>query len=289
MREPKFEIKRPVAPTAIDRMHRALCEQEETGAVDPNQFRDLFGNGNVEDDLRYVEEKEEQFKKGRDIEMEEARKLAEIFETIFCEQAELSDWLGPNAFTVKASRYDDIKNGVDVVAEFQGDETSAPPLTLAIDVMVGQGWERKLQGEKGIKNKKGIKDNIKEGKLTWVKYFVSEATDEKKVLREIPKIIIGVGAETVEALAGLWLDGKKKALGKHPIQFQILEEIALQLEAFKQYAEKIRRIGVAKIYEHMSKIIQDIRIKKLSSMADSGWRDKSFIELKKSLMNLDNL
>lgn len=279
MRESKFEIKKPIAPT-IDDMHKALCGREDAEAVDPNQFRDLYGAANVEADLKYVKEMEERFLKERNPQLEGARQLAEIFEAIICEQAELSDWLGSDAFTSRTSRYDDIKNGVDVVAEFQETETAASHLALATDVMVGRGLYKKLGR---------IKQEIVRGKLTRIKYFISEAMNIRGELSQIPRVIIGAEAKTVAELGRLRLAGDNKALAKHPIQFQILEGIALQLDAFSEYARKIKRDDIAKIYEHMSKLIQNIRIKKLSGMKDTGWRDMVFLDLKDKLKHLENI
>lgn len=272
-------MRKSVALT-VDDMHKALCGREDAEAVDPNQFRDLYGAANVEADLKYVKEMEERFRQERNPHLEGARQLAEIFEAIVCEQAELSDWFGPDAFTSRTSRYDDIKNGVDVVAEFQETETAASHLALATDVMIGRGLYKKLGR---------IKQEIVQGKLTRIKYFISETMNIRGELSQIPRVVIGAEAKTVEELGRLHLAGDKKALAKHPIQFQILEGIALQLDAFGEYAKKIKRDDIAKIYEHMSKVIQNIRIKKLSGMKDTGWRDEVFLDLKGKLKHLENI
>ena len=101
-------------------------------------------------------------------------------------------------------------------------------------------------------------------------------------------MIIGANSKTVKELSELWLEGSNKKLGEHPIQLQILEEILLQVQAFKQYANQVNQPEIASIYERVEDLIRPIYTEKQKSLADSGKRDFVFHMLQSSLKYFQN-
>ena len=55
-------------------------------------------------------------------------------------------------------------------------------------------------------------------------------------------MVIGIEYSRVIELAALWLRKENVALASHSVQRVILEEIALQLEVFGKYSEKIKSL-----------------------------------------------
>ena len=260
---------------------RAILEEE---MVDPKKFINFPSKDNIYSkdcivkDINYVKRKEARFTEEESFEEGQAHKLAMILEAVLHKQAELSNWLGPNAFTIKTSRFDDIKNGIDTVVEFDKDnKDKIEHLGLAVDVTICPDINKKVER---------IKKEIEEGKLAEVKYFESSKTGLKKRLTNIPRVILSVDCGTVRELMQLWLDNEKEKLAQHPFQLQILEEILLQLESFREYAERNSQKEIVDIYEKFFEIVDKIYQDKLNSLNDSGLRDSAFNNLKNFLDNL---
>ncbi|MDP2934586.1 MAG: hypothetical protein Q8N59_02370 [bacterium] len=252
-----FEV--PRAEKAIDdanRIKKALKHAEEIYETNANiikesDFEDLYSKEVIDRDLEWVRKEEERFDEEDTPEQKEARKISTVFEAIIYDQAEMSDWLGASAMTVKSSRYDDIKNGIDLIVEFpDNEEASASHLALAVDITLSSELEKKMSG---------IKRNIEQGNLSTIKYFKSETLNIRGEKKDVPKVVIGADSKMLDRVIDLWMTktgDSKDELGKHPIQFVILEEILMQLEEFKDYAE---RIGQSNVSENYGKVIETIR------------------------------
>ncbi len=266
---------RIVQQVSSDRAYRRAEKMLKEDQIDLDDFRELYGEENISSDKKYVRELEEKFANEDNPEEKEALKLAKTFEAIVHEQSELSNWLGEEAITIKASSYDDFKNGVDEIVEFRENESSASYLALAIDITFGDYVMKKFTR---------IKDEIDQGKLGEVKYFKSEDMNFKGQLSNVPRVVVGVNGSTARELVDLWTENKKDELGKHWIQFQILEEILLQAETFRDYAKKIGQEKIAIIYDKMaSKIKEILETKKEQGAKDSSERDDGFSAIKMML------
>ncbi len=233
----------------IDGACSKALEVMRSDEINPSDFKNHSGysNATIQKDIAYVERLDTSFGKNLSPEQEDARKLAMIFEAIIHEQAELSDWLGPDVITRKASRFDDFGNGIDTIAEFAHPDGN---LVLAIDVTMSNPT-KKLED---------IKKDIDRETLSHIKYFESSDGKFKGHLRGIvPKVIVGAERRAVLRLASLWLKNEKKELGAHPMQLQILDEIAAQLNVFRRYADKIGKTNLGDIYEKQTDLILAIR------------------------------
>lgn len=198
-------------------------------------------------DLAYVTKLEQNFveqnRSNRDQKnfgWETKKKLGEIFEAITIDNIDMNAWFGANAQMIIPTKYDDVVNGIDGVVEFH-DERSVGHLALGIDVATSlEGIDRKLQG---------VKDDIDKGRLSKMDYFYSEAQDIKGQKTNIPQVILAADRQTVRDLMDLWVEEKQKALAKHYIQFQILEEAMIQLKSFQAYAKRKGKNHLVGIYQ----------------------------------------
>lgn len=258
-----------------ERIEKALSERAQevfrvNPPLDPKDFRDVTGytEEGIAEDVEYVREMERHFDEENTPEQKEQKKFAKILEAMLNELIELYDWLGPDAATITTSDFDDIKNGVDLVAEFQDKkEKSASHLALAVDVTFARDIGKKIDR---------IKREIENGELSRIKYFASEFLLHSGELADIPRVIIGADVDTIKNLGTVWLAEDKKALATHEMQKVILEEMQMQLESFAQYARAKKQNGAAEIYEHTLRIIQDILIDKKDISIDALLEDKVF-------------
>ena len=221
----KFE--HPVLRRMQGKAEQILAED----AVDPVRFIELYGGENVTRDLKKVERLKSEFAP------HESKGAADVFEAVFHQHVELSDWLGPNAETIRASEYDDIVNGIDLVVEFNEGDT-ARHLALGVDVTFGSlSMQKKFQR---------IKAEIEANKLATVKYF--ETHGYQGSLTQTPRVVVGVELDKVIQLAGLWERGDNKSLGSHITKDIVADAIERQLRSFLFYAQSVRADDAVKSY-----------------------------------------
>jgi len=253
----------------LDQMFRRAERTLLRGEVKLEDFLDIYGEGEIAKDKAYVEGREKIFsEQKKSPQQEETHKLATVFEGIMFEHGELSDWFGPDVETKKTSRYDDIRNGVDTVIEFADEEKNPMShLALAVDVTFSSNTQDKFDR---------IRREIESDELAQVKYFDSRSREPLLA----PRFVVGADPRTVKELGELWIEGKKRELGGHRVQLQILEEILYQAEAFGAYAEKQGSDKVSMSYRKVEQIIRDILAEKQRSVEDSGERDNIFFYIK---------
>lgn len=252
---------------------KALAVLGSTG-VKEEDFIELYGSQNVNNDLKEVE----RLRKG--FEYNNTDKTAEVLEAIVYENIELSDWLGPHAETTCTSDFDDYFNGVDIVTEFDDHTTSPSHLALAIDVTFSQ---------KDTDNKfSRIYREIKKDNLAEIKYFESHGI--KGSLRQVPRVILGIEPERVMELAGLWHNNKKRELGEHPVKHLFIEEIVTQLEAFSELADKLGSSKAVRSYKPTLSIMNQIKNQqsKQNQNMDELSRDRVYASIMNQLNILKN-
>lgn len=205
-------------------------------------FEDRYGEENIRKDLAEIERLEADFENP-------PSKTSVILEAIIHEQSELNDWLGPKAHTLKASRYDDVKHGVDEIVEFTDKDEPGKKshLVLGIDVTFSPNLSKKF---------KPLIERLSQGELTKVKYFRSSSL--RGELTQIPQVVVGVDMKTLQEVVPHWLEHDTKTLATHPMQIIVLEEIRMQLEAFAEYADQAKKHDVANEYRASLQIIENI-------------------------------
>jgi len=219
--------------------------------IDEQEFKDLYSEENVEKDLAYVAEMEEEFKKSNTPEEQRLKKLATIFEAIIHEQTEINNWLGENVETKKTSGYDDIENDVDLLAEFkQPKKLLTSHLALAVDVT--------FSSANIVDKMEEITQEINSGKLATIKYFKSDYLNIRDEKTNIPRVVIGVDGYNLDKIMTLWLNRKNQSLANHPVKFLLIKEILLQLESYKNYALKMKQPAAADNINKVLEIIEKI-------------------------------
>lgn len=242
-RPPSIAIKE-----AYERAEKVLAD-----SIDPREFSDLYKD--VDRDIEWVNKMDQKFRAAarENPELGHFKMLAKAFEAVLYEQAEQSDWFGPDAVTIRTSRYDDYKNGVDSVVEFEEGESKASHLALAIDVTTSSHLRDKLWR---------IRDEINQGHLAEVKYFKSDRLNIRGQMTNIPRVIIGAQKSSVLEVINYWLNREQSKLAKHPIQLKILKETEIQLDAFQDYSLRHKQPELAAIYGKAKAIIDDIMANK---------------------------
>jgi len=264
----------------LDKAH-SKAEKVLGDPIDPYDFSDIYRD--VDRDVAYVKKMEKTFKEDAEQsspELREIRKSARVFEAIVHEQTELSEWFGQSATTITPSRFDDIKNGVDDIVEFQEGPGTASHLALAIDVTTSPDMRAKLDR---------IREEIKRGHLTEIKYFKSEVLDIKGLRQNVPRVVVGAERKTIHNLMELWLNNDTRALAEHPIQIQMLEEIRSQLIAFRDYAESVGQEKLVATYNKTLKIVESVfKEKKIrpGKHIDDFKNDEVFLSIQDFLQNL---
>lgn len=239
IRKIDLEHSTPDHHPVIKEAYRLAQSILERDATNPHDFDDSYDKAKIMSDLTYVESLKEKF------ETNDTQQTAKVLEAILYEQIELSNWLGENAETFKTSEYDDFVNGVDMIVEFNDDESTSH-LALGVDITFGS---------KAVAKKfERIKKEIEADNLARIKYFESHGF--KGALQQLPRVVIGVEKETVNQLAGLWIQHKKTELAKHEVQAIIVAEIISQLDAFKAYAEKIQATSAIRSYNRAIAVLK---------------------------------
>lgn len=260
----------------LEKAYKRAVEIIERDRIKTEELADLYGSETIARDNAYVTQREQTFKASMNPMELQQLKLATVFEAILHEHGEQSNWFGETAVTIKTSSFDDIANGVDEIIEFEEKATSPSYLALAVDATYSTFPDHKLQK---------IKEEIDRGELAQVKYAVIENIGFRGELNKVPRVVIGMSARTVNELAELWLSKDTKGLANHPVQIQILEEVLMQAQAFRKYAESKGQSEIARKYEKTEAIIKSVieQKKTQKGFVDSGRRDDVFVSLEVAL------
>jgi hypothetical protein len=196
--------------------------------------RDGSNRETIEDDLKMVANKKEEFAKkaasktewgrAQDIEWE---MLSKCLEAAFLERVNGNSWLGKGVRLIKLSDYDDIENGLDFVLEFNVDDKSQLNPFLGIDITYHHDPSDKFRTVKG---------RIDRSKLGTVKYFRNYDNTSKKSISNLPIAVIVISAEGAERIVRDWHLNSPQAESFGKI---ILEQLEMQMAVYRNYAKGI--------------------------------------------------
>ncbi len=191
-------------------------------------FIDIYPEAEILEDLEEIRKIEESF--DNNPEQKYKAELASLLEAVLADQIESNNWLGDNVEIVPASRYDDIKQGVDIVSIYR-QEDEEEYLGMAVDVAFAND-------KKNIISKlDNLKFSLKNAHIPKLKYFEDPQTGEHRELL-IPKVIIGTRQSSAEKLLRLWGGESKdrnKLLAGDTMQTKIILESLYQIDYFKNY------------------------------------------------------
>lgn len=260
-------------------LHRLLVPENQRKAIRLDEFAGLYADEVIAADRAYVAERIRRFNDENAPEDTMHHMRGELFEAIVNSQIEESDWMGADADVIVTSRYDDIKNGVDGIVEFEREGGGSAHLALAVDV---------TDSEKKMAEKfERVKESIRSGSLSEIKYFKSK--NFRGELSGVPRVVVGAGRETIRNIAELLLrfrrlrntvaasHGRKgegptaadehaarelaqvrREVAVHPLQGMLLGEVRAQLESFGAFARAAGNDAAADRYGEVLALIDAV-------------------------------
>ncbi len=247
------ESQRPpeiVTEAALTKANEALSKN----AISMEPFATLYGESSVAADKAEVERLEALYASEETPQQRRGRAHTTIFEGLWHDQAG-KGWLGPDATPIRPTRFDDIKNGVDSIVEFRKGNNEAYHLAFAIDVTYST--------DIGVKKKvERIGWEIKHGRMAEVKYFNSEALGFMGLLKNVPRVVIGVEKRHIDRMAQLWTEGKDQELAEDPVQILVLEQIKMQLAVYRKVAERRNQKQLLPFYDRMATTVEGLLAQK---------------------------
>jgi hypothetical protein len=187
-----------------------------------------YDENSIKSEIEKVKEYKKNWLDEETPELRHQKNLAEVVEHVVVDQFS-GEWLANKAVGLYTAEEDDVLRGVDVVAEFTG-EDEKHYLGFALDVTIAKDLsvlDSKL-------NRIWEKD-IKSNKQAEVKYL--ETSDEHKESVKLFRVIVGINKDFARELISLQRFNKKDELAKHPFQANLISQIKYQLESYHRYAE----------------------------------------------------
>lgn len=228
--------------------------------IDPNEFKGLYSDEMIKKDSDYAEKRRQKFKADNTPKEAEAQKYAIIFEAIIHDQIDMNGWAGIYATAKKASWYDDLKNGIDEIIEFEQTKISpSAHLSLAVDITFSKDISKKMNE---------IAAHIENGDVGVIKYLLTDTY--RGEMKNVPRAIIGADMKNLQEIIKLWMDNKKKSLAQHRVKFMILSQIKMQLNSFARYADKVGQSVIANSFNRVLKIVENIWDEELKKYPDKS-------------------
>ena len=261
-------------------------------SINPVDFEDVYSPEEIRKDLEhldFVERKIENSKKKMNTQEREIydinEKRSKAFEILLADQIYDGEWLGSEAMSIRASRFDDVLKGVDIVVEFDR-ESAIERIALVVDASTTSDID---YIEKKIK--RNIRRISEDFRPLEIKYFHSQIRDEngeyfKGKIENLIPIVIGADSQNANRIFDIFSeliflknktdnDSKercrwlKKKLSTHPIQNIFLDQIEIQLEMYISILNRKNR--PADDVEALLVIIKEVaEEKKASGFSTSG-------------------
>lgn len=218
----------------------ALLERER---LDPLDYEQEISADRRKEHEDYVAELEAKFREERKTigEMGGVMTEAAVFQGIAH-----GKWLGAESRVYVASKYDDYRNGIDLIVEFS---TGGGKHTFFIDVKLGQ--------KSVLAAAREIKRGIDIGELSEATYFQDEESDTVG-LKEVPKVVVTLDEVTVGRLNRLALSNNLATMAHDVVRFRILEDICQQFALFAEYAEETKKPAIAQKHREIQQGIQRV-------------------------------
>lgn len=298
-----------------------LVKEHSVTAINMNKFAKIPRYAErLERDKASVEKKKTTIKK----EGTEPTKKARILEALLAEQIELSSWFGDKTYTIVPTEYDDLFHGIDLALEIHDEENTDETLGESRGIeYLALGIDVTSSPLKIHEKLRRIKDHIVNGTLTMMEYFHSETynPDFYGVMTNIPQVVIGAEGRTIKELSELWMTAyglpklrkrlsgaplspeaeqsqrravkeAKDKLGRHRIQFLLLEQIKIQLTVFRKFAVKSNQTEAAQKISSLLELVDSVLQEKGIPEKEDVFRnseDHVFQSLSEALNDFENL
>lgn len=249
--------------------------QESKTMSDMDSFSDIHEELKLNRDKKKLKELRD-----RGVEMDKTQR-AEIFETLMAQNIEKADWFD-GAYVSETLEYDDRVNHTDFVLEWAGEEEDDESIKLAIDTTVAENSENLR------KKSDFIKSDLRSGKLTSIDYFYSSLDEEKRVLTQIPRVVLVLEKDALESLCEKAMADKKgEELSKDYLQLIMIKEIIDQLEEQINFLESKGLKNADKIKKVLDKILEVYENKKSSlGESDAERAEEDLVLMKKKYASI---
>lgn len=154
----------------------------------------------------------------------------------------------------KTSEFDDIKNGVDFVAEYQNPDNPKSYIALAMDASFSM--------DPSSINKKIDRSmtSINKGKFSFVKYFEFEEGSPEKSLG-MPRVVVGAEEDKARSLLSRWHTREVDKVGgadfsEDPVWSLMALQINEQLKVFIDQAKSRNQNDLAEICQKYQRALQ---------------------------------
>ncbi len=236
-----------LSEAVLSNLERVVSEEMEP--IDPEDVAESLGisSEEVELDKKYVEETKAGIEHGNDLNkgikalkleldgieskriLDYKERLGEVFEGFLYKHIGESR-IFKNVILHKTAEYDDLRNGVDFVAEYENPNKPSSYIGLAMDASFSSFEPivaKKIQRSLG---------DIQNNTLSEVKYFQFDADSEEGNLG-IPRVIVGTDEKHVKALLEKWdlnekAEEKVVSFEENPVWTIMALQIVDQLKMF---------------------------------------------------------
>ena len=260
--------------TALEKLSKKMESKLDIYTPDPNDFRDIYGDDEVDLDIRYANLLEKKWEMERAEMKGPARKFFEkekqkalIAEGIITNQLS-GNWLNVNdspysVIAAPTSRPDDYgiinksRKGFDLSLEFINNRESN------LDVYAGSSVDiTTSENEQVVKNKiLKIINLIKEGETPIIKYFENDEETFRGSINVAPFVLI-LSEATTRDLFEKEYNNKKDELENHTVQLSLLNQLKEQAETFSILTEKYGNQTLTDSYKQSLNHINYILLKK---------------------------
>jgi len=223
--------------------------------VKMKSFGEVYDAKEIEEDIKVTIEKMKN--------EEPPTRLAKILENVVADFG--NKWYDENVRFVQLSPFDDRNAKGDVVMEIKnGDKVTR----ILVDLTTGENPE--YTNNKMFNNEK----DMQEGKLASVKYFNSKMENIKGEVKNLPRVVAGVGKTTMSEFLERMAAGVPMEQEKN-IFLMLLEEIADQLIWLQSLAQKGQAGSrTENVFKDSIQAIQDL-LEKNKSLLTSEYKEKA--------------
>ncbi len=219
----------------------------EQHSINLAPFIDHYGIDKVTADYREIAERLLSFQEKK---LSDSEKMGLIFEAAFLDTGSTHHWFGEKSELQRASRYDDIKNGIDMIATLVSDRYGSRHFAIASDLTFG------LVGASEKYRK--ILTGIKKGHMGRMRYFHSDLLHITGELRNIPKTVTGLDVNNLNVFLKQWLT--EPELAQKQFGALMLQQIANQSKAFSFVAKATHGENhhITEAYKQTNAVVREV-------------------------------
>jgi hypothetical protein len=224
----------------------AKAEGIISSRINPDMFRDLYGDTEVDKDLRHVEQLRSRMHAENST--SDVHRASVALEAFLSDQIDRGVVFGMGSEGHVTSEFDDFVSGIDLIVEKRREGHGVHHLGLALDATLsGAHVGRKIRS---------IFDEIKGNFLPRIKYFSSEQAGIRGELR-VPRFATGINLNHTLNVLQTW--SNNGLLEAHPFVFVMLKQIEAQAVAYEEFARKCGHDQLIGRYRDIHRMVEDRR------------------------------